>query len=530
MTIATVQLIMGGLGLVTCLLIALLGPGSRWLRWPLALCAGVGVAATGWSQFWPNPMNPDQQLVQSLLLASVIVLLALLTVMLLFPSRRGRAAAIPVQPALAEESTDQVLEELSHPQEPGRDAIRINLDQNPDAMIAHQDEHALMHLLASGKAPVAPEDELLLEVPDIKDVELGDVEERHDDAPTPAADVDPNPSADVVSLAERREQREESAAADALDLSDSDELYQAMRDAEAELELPDDPSWLNETDEAEIDPRDHDDDALDEAVRRALESDIEDAEILAIDEAADVDADATTADLPVTQDYEESDVLDANDEIDAAVNADVDEADAATLANAAYDIDGQTTVPATLDDALNAQRRSIEQLSADTDTLAERLTEWRDMADQNEQHAWTTSLVQGHTVEQQHERIVAENNFRQAAVELIHTQRDVMQQLMRQLRTLGAQREEDLATLAALQENALNQRRLARQAALLARKAAANTQSLRGRLGEEKLKHERTQGAAQRAMGIARDAVDKLAEHERRLGLSGDHVNPDTKN
>ena len=523
MTLATVQIILASLGFITGLLIALLGPGKRWIRWPLAIAAGAGVAVTGWSMLWLEESSPIRQLHQSLLLSAVIVLIALLTMMLLIPSKRSRQDA----KALAESGTsdkdasatetasaEELMGELAAADEPGRDAINIDLEQNPNAMIANQDEHALMHLLGPSKATNAntdteeenlslqpAEDEpLLIEI--ASDVSLID--------PTSAPESNRSGStADVVSLAERREQQAETAEAetlklvevndnelelvgsDELDLADSDELYQAMRDAEAELDLSDDGTWLNEDTDIEIESESNINDLMDETT--GVPMDIEDAEILEI--VDDIEHDTAA--------------------LDSAVPAESETTEA---------------TPATLKDALSAQRQSINQLSTDTDVLAERLSEWQSLSDDNEKAAWTSSLLQGQTVQQQQRRILAENNFRQAAVELIHTQRDVMKQLMNQLSNLGAQREQDLETLTVLQEDAVTQRRLASQAALLARKAAADKRALTSGLSEERRSHERTKGAARRAMGIARDAVDKLAEHEKRLGLAaGESANPDTK-
>ena len=264
-----------------------------------------------------------------------------------------------------------------------------------------------------------------------------------------------------------------------------------MRDAEAELDLSDDGTWLNEDTDIEIESESNINDLMDETT--GVPMDIEDAEILEIVDDIEHDTAALDSAVPAASETTEA-------------------------------------TPATLKDALSAQRQSINQLSTDTDVLAERLSEWQSLSDDNEKAAWTSSLLQGQTVQQQQRRILAENNFRQAAVELIHTQRDVMKQLMNQLSNLGAQREQDLETLTVLQEDAVTQRRLASQAALLARKAAADKRALTSGLSEERRSHERTKGAARRAMGIARDAVDKLAEHEKRLGLAaGESANPDTK-
>ena len=252
-----------------------------------------------------------------------------------------------------------------------------------------------------------------------------------------------------------------------------------------------------------------------------------------------MDTDAATADLPVSEDYEiNSDLTEidlAADELAASDAESVDVAlEAAESRDASYEVSQDNRPPLaapapTLEAALTAQRHSIAQLSSDTDTLANRLQEWRKLSDEQEQTAWQSSLRQGQTVQHQQQRILAENNFRSAAVDLIRTQRDVMRQLMTQIGTLGEQREEDLASMTALQETSVNQQRLARQAALLARKAAADKQTLMNTLRQEQTAHARTKSAAKRAMDIARDAVDKLAGHERRLGYTSDRKNPDTQ-
>ncbi len=530
------QLIMSGLGILAALLIAFLGPGRPWIRWPLAIATGAGVAITGWPTLWQGESSPQFQLYQSLLLAAVIVLVALLIIMLLYPSRsRQRRNAseaeltntesivLPTQMATPT-SAELALEDFSTSQEAGRDAIALELDESPNAMIANQKEHALMHLLATAKKTkgdttmneknattglIANESEPLLVETTTNDPFIDQVIENEIDSP--AVSADGASSADVVSLAERRVKREDAAAADALDLSDSEELYQAMRDAEAELDLPEDSTWLNDELETELKDRDPND-IIDDSDKDAMGEEIEDAEILAIDLEADTDA--TTADLPFSEDFEIK-----------TDSADIDLGPAIPDSVAALNAKLESL---TLEDALSAQRQSIARLSNDTDTLADRLTEWRKLSDSQEQTAWQASLQQGQTVQHQQQRILAENNFRRAAVELIRTQRDVMRQLMTQIGTLGEQREEDLASLTNLQETSLNQRRLARQAALLARKAAADKQAVLVTLRQEQNAHARTQSAAKRAMDIARNAVDKLAQHESRLGLSNNRQSTDS--
>lgn len=527
MTLAIVQTILAGLGITTGLLIALLGPGTRWIRWPLALAAGTGVAVTGLPTLWQDGNSPIQQLWQSLLLGAVVVLIALLTMMLLHPSKRAKQRAKKQQlsaqsatlPAPQTVTANGVLDELATPEEAGRDAIDINLEQNPKAMIANQDEHAHMHLLGSTKsAPksdnvsVLTEDNepLLIEIAsDVALVDLATIGKRNLTGTT----------ADVVSLDERREKQLTAALDDELGLADSDELYQAMRDAEAELDLSDDSTWLNDDTDFEIETHSNIDDLLRDSSASSVATgittgiptdgpiDIEDAEILEIVDDIEATGDTTITDLPIPSKLEFESELDLELEPSG--------------------IERPSETPATLKDALSAQRQSISQLSTDTDVLAERLSEWRSLSDDNEKAAWTSSLLQGQTVQQQHQRILAENNFRQAAVELIQTQRDVMKQLMNQIGILGTQREEDLETLTGLQQNAVTQRRLTSQAALLARKAAADKRELSDGLSEERVSHERTRGAARRAMGIARDAVDKLAEHEKKLGLISESVNSD---
>lgn len=550
MNIATVQLIMSGLGLTTGLLIALFAPGRAWFRWVLGIATGTGIAITGWPTLWLTESAPELQLYKSLILAAVVVLIALVTIMLLYPSRRAKlrneeantgvtastASDVAAPSSHEHTSPESVLAEFSEPQEPGRDAIDLQLEKSPDAMIANQDEHALMHLLASGKRSTPSEvasidaaneieqdtnpsdkaddvsEPLLVEVTSNKTPIDQTIEKEID---KPATNGDNASTADVVSLADRRVQREGEVAADALDLSDSEELYQAMRDAEADLELPEDSTWLEDEGKTQLEsaPLDH---QTGTELQQAMDAEIEDAEILAINDA--LDTDATTADLPITEDYE--------------INTDTADIDFGA-SEPSIDLGKSEINPAepasTLEGALTAQRQSIAQLSSDTDTLADRLSEWRKLSDGQEQNAWQASLRQGQTVQHQQQRILAENNFRQAAVGLIRTQRDVMRQLMTQIGSLGEQREEDLASLTALQETSINQQRLARQAALLARKAAADKQTIMTTLRQEQTAHARTKSAAKRAMDIARDAVDKLAIHERRLGLSNNRQNPDSK-
>jgi len=573
MTIATVQLIMGGLGILTGLLIALFGPGRRWIRWLLAIATGAGVAITGWPKLWLVESSPQFQLHQSLLFASVVVLVSLLTIMLLYPSRgtkrrnqdeAARLASLSTAQSEVHGATDSAvttspemaLEELTDAQEPGRDPIALQLDKSPTAMIANQEEHALMHLLPTAKQPStsnnltdSTEASEATETNNVNDADASEplLVETTSNAPSideviekqidkPVNDQDAAGSADVVSLDERRTKREGEVAADSLDLSDSEELYQAMRDAEAELELPEDSTWLDDDVDTELEARPADYQRSN-AMQAAMNEDIEDAEILAINDS--MDTDAATADLPVSEDYEiNSDLTEidlAADELAASDAESVDVAlEAAESRDASYEVSQDNRPPLaapapTLEAALTAQRHSIAQLSSDTDTLANRLQEWRKLSDEQEQTAWQSSLRQGQTVQHQQQRILAENNFRSAAVDLIRTQRDVMRQLMTQIGTLGEQREEDLASMTALQETSVNQQRLARQAALLARKAAADKQTLMNTLRQEQTAHARTKSAAKRAMDIARDAVDKLAGHERRLGYTSDRKNPDTQ-
>lgn len=545
MTLLTVQIILGVLGLVTGLLIALFGPGSRWIRWPLAIAAGAGVAITAWPGLWVSESSPEYQLYQSLMLASVVVLMALLAIMLIYPRRSAQPIA-PVSDKLSsapgenipslqrdEPTSQQVLDDFNTVNEPGRDGLHINLEQRPDTMIINQEEHALMHMMIPDKksdagspdelygfdqptrAPDALEDTLLLVPGKTESTTPSDRSALVDTAVTAFTD-DTSPE-NVVSLAERRERRVDEDAASALKLSDSDELYEAMREAEAELDiandeldLSDESSWVHDSHEA-IGGLDDAEDQLrnDHAIISSgttdslnqNHADIEDAEFDLIDEAELCDLDETTAEW------------DANEK--------------ETTLRIGSPVALNEKVPVTLQEALHAQRDSIDQLNTDTDTLTARLTEWGELANSQEQSAWIASLRQSQALEQQTQRSLAEKKFRESAIDLIHTQRDVMRQLMNQINSLGIQRKKDLQTLTAMQKSTLNQRRLAREAALLARKAAAETQSLHGRLNAERQNQERAQGAAKRAIVIARNAIDKLAEHERRIGIPSERAKSD---
>ncbi len=519
MTIATVQLIMSSLGLLAALLIASLGPGDRWIRWPLACATGAGVAFTGWPQLWLVESGAQYQLFQSLMLAAVVVLLALLTMMLLQPVSNSSIDEIEVPPnSAAELAPSAVIGEYAVPDQAGRDPIAIDLSNNPNVSIAHSEKHALMHLLSAGTHASTPdaatttepsaEDSLTIDVQTPQSLTIEVIEDLALVDPSVEAELTTtNLSADVVSLADRRVQRDDDRAAGALDLSDSEELYQAMREAEADLELPDEPSWLNDSLDGELDAHEHMDDAMNIALTDAMDDEIVDAEILSISGDIDhakpvVDIDASTDELM---------------ELSEQPAAEHDELEPITGTGSP---DGSVQKPDSLNAALQEQRNTVVQLKNSTDTLAEKLTVWSRHADAQEQDAWATTLKTGQALQQQNDRINAEGNFRQAASDLIHTQRDVMTKLSSQISSMGEQRKKDLATLAALQKDAINQRRLARQAALLARKAAADKQALNGLLNKEKQHLERTQTAAKRAINIAREAVDRLSEHERRLGIT----------
>lgn len=517
MTIATVQLIMGSLGLIAALLIASLGPGDRWIRWPLACATGAGVAITGWPKLWLVESGAQYQLFQSLMLAAVVVLLALLTMMLLSPVRDTSSDVMGSDSKSIENAAPQaIIDEYAAPIEAGRDPIAIDLSKNPNVSIAYAENHALIHLLRTGNH-FSSNDEphtknlLTIDVQEPQPLTIEVIEGLELVDPTVESELlTPNVPAEVVSLAERRVQRDDDRAANALDLSDSEELYQAMREAEADLELPDEPSWLNDTIDGELDDQEHWDDAMHIALTKALDDDIVDAEILSI--SGDIDHAQPVADIDDT-------TGDRSEQLERSEPSVPGHVQFVSITQTGLP-DGSVTKPETLDAALQAQRDTVVQLKNNTNTLADKLNAWSKQADAQEQKAWATTLRSGQAIQQQSERINAESRFREAASELINTQRDVMTQLSSQINNMGQQRKKDLATLTALQKDAINQRRLARQAALLARKAAADKQVLSGRLSQEKQHLERTQAAAKRAISIAREAVDRLAEHERRLGIS----------
>jgi len=358
-----------------------------------------------------------------------------------------------------------------------------------EAKIASEDEHTHMHLLKREKSVPSDEENVSLQsegtepqwIDSTSDsasnyIASNDVASNDVEASDNVEWEEPKgATADIVSLDERREKNStlelelddtlELELDDELDLASSDDIFEAMREAETELGLSEDPDWLKE--DASADEIAHD---------------------LAVELATGT---ASITDSPA--DVEDAEIL-------------------------------EDEMPAVPKHASEAQRRSINQLSADTDILAKRLSEWNTQTEENDQTAWSSSPLEEQSIQQQHRRILAENDFRLAAVELIETQRDVMNEMMSQIGTLGTQREEDLATLAMLQEKTIEQRRIARQAAFLARKAAADKRELAYRLIEEQRNHERTRGAARRAMGIARDAVDKLSEQERMLDVSTEPV------
>lgn len=494
MTLATVQMILVGLGLITGLSILILGPGKRWIRWPLALATGAGVAYSGWTGLWQVGTEPINQFYQSLTMGSVVVLLALLTMSLLYPSRRVKQRALDYELANESISHDSKTPAYStfeeHPEtaareEPGRDPITIDSHYDASAKLSSEDEQALVQMFSANKPAPKPssakadsntdsnyglppqeEEPLLIDVSGERPVTDSSIT----DAPVNIESSAPTASADVVSLAERREQQAGTDFADDFDVANSDELYQEMREIEADLDLTDDSDWLEEDVELEIDAHENIDLFSDDAGAQTVPANIEDAEI-----------------------------LDSVDDIEAS------------------DEDDSAATDSSMNEVKAAQNQTIIKLRSESEALSEQLSKWQTQTGNREQPVGKASLLQGQTFEQQQQRLLSEENFREAAIELIQTQRNVMKQLMTKLNSLGAQRQQDIETLTALQQNVVTQRRIASQAALLARQAAADKRQLSSGLHDEKQLHERTKGAASRAMGIARDAVDKLAEHEKQL-------------
>jgi len=303
---------------------------------------------------------------------------------------------------------------------------------------------------------------------------------------------------------------------DALDLSETEQLFAEIRKQSVELELPDDEELRQANAQASIDELDLDAVAVVDDTETGAA--IVDAEVILVDEQS------LLLENELDGEYAHPDAVMA-DENDITV-IDVDESHVSVETDTQSDTDFEAdtaptiVVPKTLDEALIAAKVSAVSLQTQVASLEESINEL------DELHAATVNAanVRGDHHEgaltRKDELLQSEDEARQAAEAVIAAQKALIEKSRTQQAMVKNMLEKERERLAAMEEEVSRTRKMARSAALLARRAAVAQQEIKVLAKREQQARLKSQESTRKAVDIARNAISALAAEERKRGVT----------
>lgn len=531
MTTLQVHLLMLGLGLLAFLLLAGVyskrspvhhRSGKPWV----SILAGFVVAVSPFSRFWRDPFNGIDLLTQSLLV-SAIALLALLLIALLRSSIKGMRKAryrrehIPkAQPtnkgsggltpiSINADSTDDVTPEIAVNQfasTPETDK-EITPTRIYDAQTYHDPLRNQPQTLASDALPTKAYRDETKQL----DKTISDSNAANDQSTAVNADDDPLVSPINHSLLAEEELNSPSLPVDEdkLDLSDTEQLFAEIRSQRTEVELPDDKELQDATQRATREELDLDTSVINENVISQKSVVTEDksgskVELSAIEEAEVLDADESNLEFgnDLTGEY----------------------AHPGPSTRPMHFIDNTTAeevhVPETLADAMIAVKVSAVSVQAQVSSLEDSISQLDGIRDEQTKQAVATLKDHKQLLEKKEALISSEDEARRAAESVIAAQSATLAQAKRQQALADSLLAQERQRLKLMQEEVERSRKMARSAALLARKAAVAQQEIRNVAKREQTARLKSQESTRKAVTIARNAISALAAEERKRGLT----------
>lgn len=290
---------------------------------------------------------------------------------------------------------------------------------------------------------------------------------------------------------------------DSLDFSETERLFRTMRDDVQGVDLPDNDQWIAE---AAIT---HDVDLSDEQIIVQDQSPVEsphvgvteaimDAEFIDDDEALDPDSTLSFGD-ELTGEYArpESDPVLQTDSSDQSVAA---------------------PIPETLDEALIAAKQSAAELKALVQKLRTGVDSFNALRDQQLLETARNQLHQADSLIKRDRLLEVEAETHAVQDKVMLMQRKLLQKTARRQQLVSALLNQERRRLAIQQEDIDKARRMARQAAAVARKAASAQQAMLEVARREQSARVKAQDSARKAMEIARNAINALNTRGKRNG------------
>ena len=285
----------------------------------------------------------------------------------------------------------------------------------------------------------------------------------------------------IMSLATQSKQDSQplDVQADELNLEETEVLFAQLREQSLDVELPDSEEWTS--------------------VRADMQTELGD-----LDDSVVLDE----RDFPLV----EADTL-AEDISDADFTEQVENSPAPAKPEQVVKI---IPTPATLDGALKSAKQSAVKLHNDVLDLESgllKITEHRS-ADELELDSDQLYLAR---LAMRHELILkAETSTREAAEAIITAQRELITKTSQRQTLATALLSRERKRLAAQKLEITRSRQMARDATLLARKAATAQQAIRDIARREQEARVRSQESTRKAVDIARNAINALAAEERK--------------
>jgi len=296
----------------------------------------------------------------------------------------------------------------------------------------------------------------------------------------------------------------------ALDLSETEEIYAELRQQSNAVDLPDDDELRMASESVESDPV-------------AFDSE------LVIGDADNSEHNDRARDGIVMDSIEEAEVVEqgeemlefGNDLTGQYAHPDNDEmhTDLVDTAFEQYDTES-TSIPETLDDALIAAKVTARSLQTQMSSLEQSITELDEIRSANEDAEHQTREQQISLIDQKNALLKSENEARAAAESVIAAQSVLIEQTRRQQKLITNLLDKERQKLDSLRLEVSRSRKMAKSAAVLARKAAVAQQATRNLAKREQEARLKSQESTRKAVNIARNAISALAAEEKKRGLT----------
>ena len=297
------------------------------------------------------------------------------------------------------------------------------------------------------------------------------------------------------------------AASGNIDLSESEQLFAQIRQQSVEVELPDDDELRRANAAASIEELD-----LEESV-------VEPHDV--------IEATPTTAcvDQPV-EPIEEAEVVAVEEQPSLAFGNDLtgEYAHPDTETGAEYagqnDRIDEVVLPETLDEAIVAAKIGAVSLQSQVSILEQSIGELTILRDKTVTAAKSSREQQLNSLEQKDELSECSDSARRAAEAVITAQSELIENTKRQQVQIKQLLQQERRRLRALEQEITRSRKMARSAALLARRAAVAQQEIKVVAHREKTARLKSQESTRKAVDIARNAISALAAEERKRGVT----------